>query len=257
MSIDFQTQKMLANFLLRLGDDRLVLGHRLSEWCGHAPVLEEDIALTNIALDEIGQASAFLHLVGEVEGDHRTEDDLAYFREATQFTNVQLVEQPNNDFASTMARQFLFDAYNYFLLEILQKSAHEQLAGIAAKGFKEATYHLRHSKEWMLRLGDGTEESHRRLQSSVDDLWPFTKELFAFDETERALTDQGIIPPLDGLEKKWRELVIDVFESAKLTIPETNSYMVSGSRSGKHSEHLGRMLAEMQIVARSFPGAKW
>jgi ring-1,2-phenylacetyl-CoA epoxidase subunit PaaC len=201
MSIDFLTQKMLANFLLRLGDDRLVLGHRLSEWCGHAPVLEEDIALTNIALDEIGHASAFLHLAGEVEGGHRTEDDLAYFREATRFTNVQLVEQPNNDFAATMARQFLFDAYNYFLLEILQKSAHEQLAGIAAKGLKEATYHLRHSKEWMLRLGDGTKESHRRLQSSVDDLWPFTKELFVFDETERALIDQGIIPPLGGLEK--------------------------------------------------------
>jgi ring-1,2-phenylacetyl-CoA epoxidase subunit PaaC len=201
MSIDFLTQKMLANFLLRLGDDRLVLGHRLSEWCGRAPVLEEDIALTNIALDEIGQASAFLHLACEVEGGHRTEDDLAYFREATRFTNVQLVEQPNNDFAATMARQFLFDAYNYFLLEILQKSAHEQLAGIAAKGLKEATYHLRHSKEWMLRLGDGTKESHRRLQSSVDDLWPFTKELFVFDETERALIDQGIIPPLSGLEK--------------------------------------------------------
>ena len=257
MSIDFLTQKMLANFLLRLGDDRLVLGHRLSEWCGHAPVLEEDIALTNIALDEIGQASAFLHLAGEVEGSRRTEDDLAYFREATQFTNVQLVEQPNNDFAAIMARQFLFDAYNYFLLEILQKSAHEQLAGIAAKGLKEATYHLRHSKEWMLRLGDGTEESHRRLQSSVDDLWPFTKELFVFDETERALIDQGIIPPLGGLEKKWNELVFGVFAAATIAIPSKTDYIVSGSRSGRHSEHLGRMLAEMQIVARSFPGAKW
>lgn len=257
MGIDFQTQKMLSDFLMRLGDDRLVLGHRLSEWCGHAPLLEEDIALTNIALDEIGQASAFLHLAAEVEGGHRTEDDLAYFREATRFTNVQLVEQPNNDFAATMARQFLFDVYNYFLLEILQKSAFEQLAGIAAKGLKEATYHLRHSKEWMLRLGDGTEESHRRLQSSVNDLWPFTKELFAFDETEDALTDQGIIPPLHGLEIEWRELILDVFESATLTVPAKNGYMVSGSRSGKHSEHLGRMLAEMQIVARSFPGAKW
>lgn len=257
MSIDFLTQKMLANFLLRLGDDRLVLGHRLSEWCGHAPMLEEDIALTNIALDEIGQASAFLHLAGEVEGGRRTEDDLAYFREATRFTNVQLVEQPNNDFAATMARQFLFDAYNYFLLEILQKSAHEQLAGIAAKGLKEATYHLRHSKEWMLRLGDGTEESHRRLQSSVDDLWPFTKELFVFDETERALIDQGIIPPLGGLEKIWNELVFGVFAAATIAIPSKVGYIVSGSRSGSHSEHLGRMLAEMQIVARSFPGAKW
>lgn len=257
MSIDFQTQKMLTDFLMRLGDDRLVLGHRLSEWCGHAPVLEEDIALTNIALNEIGQASAFLHLAGEVEGSHRSEDDLAYFREATRFTNVQLVEQPNNDFASTMARQFFFDAYDYFLLDILQKSAHEQLAGIAVKAFKEATYHLRHSKEWMLRLGNGTEESRRRLQSSVDDLWPFTKELFAFDETERTLTNQGIIPALDGLEKKWSALVTGIFRSVDLKVPGNGGYTVSGSRSGKHSEHLGRMLAEMQIVARSFPGAKW
>jgi ring-1,2-phenylacetyl-CoA epoxidase subunit PaaC len=257
MNIDFQTQKMLEEFLLRLGDDRLVLGHRLSEWCGHAPVLEEDIALTNIALDEIGQASAFLHLAAEVEGGNRTEDDLAYLREATRFTNVQLVEQPNNDFAATIVRQFLFDAYNYFLLEILQKSAHGQLAGIAAKGFKEATYHLRHSKEWMLRLGDGTKESHRRLQSSADDLWPFTYELFAFDETERALTEQGIIPPLESLEKKWNDLIHDVFASATLIIPANTGYMVSGSRIGKHSEHLGHLLAEMQIVARSFSGAKW
>ena len=257
MSIDFQTQNILAQFFLRLGDDRLVLGHRLSEWCGHAPLLEEDIAMTNIALDEIGQASAFLHLAGEAEGGHRTEDDLAYFREATRFTNVQLVEQPNHDFASTMARQFLFDAYNYFLLDILQHSAHEQLAGVAAKGFKEATYHLRHSKEWMFRLGDGTEESHRRLQSSVDNLWPFTKELFAFDETERTLIDQQIIPPLDGLEKKWNESVRGIFAAATVSFPAEIGHMVSGSRSGKHSEYLGHLLAEMQIVARSFPAAKW
>jgi len=257
MSIDFQTQKVLAVFLTRLGDDRLVLGHRLSEWCGHAPVLEEDIALTNIALDEIGQASAFLHLAGEVEGGRRTEDDLAYFREATHFTNVQLVEQPNRDFASTMARQFLFDVQSYFLLEILQKSAYERLAGIAAKCFKEVTYHLRHSKEWMLRLGDGTEESHRRLQSAVEELWPFTKELFTFDDTERALTDLGMIPPLEGIEGKWNELVLQVLKSATLTVPASSVHMTSGSRIGKHSEHLGRMLAEMQILARSFPGVKW
>ena len=257
MGIDFQTQKLLTVLLLRLGDDRLVLGHRLSEWCGHAPVLEEDIALTNIALDEIGQASAFLHLAGEVEGGSQTEDDLAYFREATRFTNVQLVEQPNGDFASTIVRQFLFDAHSYFLLEILQKSAYERLAGIAAKGFKEVTYHLRHSKEWMLRLGDGTQESHRRLQSALDNLWPFTKELLSFDDTERVLMEAGIIPPLEGIGKKWTDVVFNVFESATLTVPASGVYMISGSRSGKHSEHLGHMLAEMQILARSFQGAKW
>ncbi|MGA7161301.1 MAG: 1,2-phenylacetyl-CoA epoxidase subunit PaaC [Bacteroidota bacterium] len=257
MSVDFHTRDALTEFLLRLGDDRLVLGHRLSEWCGHAPVLEEDIALANIALDELGQASAFLHLAGEIEGSGRTEDDFAYFREAIQFTNILLVEQPNNDFATTIARQFFFDAYNFSLLQFLQQSAHEQLAGIAAKGFKEATYHLRHSKEWMLRLGDGTEESHRRLQVSVNELWPFTKELFALDKTEHALISEGIIPALDDLDKNWRELVTGVLVSATLVVPENDGHMFSGSRNGKHSEHLGHMLAEMQILARSFPGAKW
>jgi len=257
MDIDFLTQQHLANFLLRLGDDRLVLGHRLSEWCGHAPVLEEDIALTNIALDEIGQAAAFLHLAGETEGKGRTEDDLAYFREATQFTNIRLVEQPNIDFAATIARQFLFDTYNYFLLQRIQESRIEQLAGIAAKGFKEATYHLRHSKEWMLRLGNGTDESHRRLQSSMSELWPLTKEFFSFDETELSLVDGGMIPSLEGIEEKWDEVVRQSLDAAHLSIPESNSGKVLVSRYGTHSEHLGHMLAEMQIVARSFPGAKW
>jgi ring-1,2-phenylacetyl-CoA epoxidase subunit PaaC len=229
----------------------------LSEWCGNAPVLEEDIALTNIALDEIGQAAAFLRLAGEIEGKGRTEDDLAYFREATQFTNIRLVEQPNNDFAATIARQFLFDGYNYFLLEKLQEAKLEQLAGIAAKGLKEATYHLRHSKEWILRLGNGTDESHRRLQFAMNELWPMTKELFSFDETEAALVNSAIIPALDGIEEKWNDAIGPVMKSVVLSIPEDKNGKTLGSRYGRHSEHLGHMLAEMQILARSYPGAKW
>lgn len=257
MKLDGHTQRALFDFLLRLGDDRLILGHRLSEWCGHAPVLEEDIAITNIALDEIGQATAFLHLAGEVEGEQQTEDDLAYFREATHFKNVQLVEQPNGDFASTMTRQFFFDTYNHLLLDQLQKSSHDVLSGIAAKGFKEATYHLRHSTEWILRLGDGTEESHRRCQIAVNELWRFTGELTTFDEVERKLIDEGIIPLLDGVNKKWNETIKSVLSAATLSLPASETFMVSGSRNGKHSEHLGHLLGEMQILARSFPEAKW
>jgi ring-1,2-phenylacetyl-CoA epoxidase subunit PaaC len=257
MNLDSQSRTALFEFLLRLGDDRLVLGHRLSEWCGHAPVLEEDIALTNIALDEIGQATALLHLAGEVEAKHRSEDDLAYFREATQFRNVQLVEQPNGDFAFTVARQFFFDTYNYLLLDELQKSMYVHLAGIAAKGFKEAIYHFRHSKEWMLRLGDGTEESHRKAQDAVNNLWRFTGELFMFDEVEQRLAAQGIIPILENLHHLWNDTVCSVLSSATLAIPPEESHPVSGSRKGKHSEHLGHLLAEMQILARSYPDARW
>ena len=257
MNSSVPAQDLLFDFLLQLGDDRLILGHRLSQWCGHAPVLEEDIALTNIALDEIGQAAAFLRLAGVTEGNDRDEDKLAYFREATQFRNVQLVEQPNGDFAATIARQFFFDIYDRLLLEELQRSSHEQLAAVAAKALKEATYHLRHSSEWMRRLGGGTVESRQRLQSAVNELWRFTGELFCPSAIEGSLAARGIIPTLDTIERRWSEQVTDVFQSATLSMPEGDSIMVSGSRDGKHSEHLGHLLAEMQILARSFPQAKW
>ena len=257
MSMDPSTQKALIDFLLRLGDDRLILGHRLSEWCGHGPVLEEDIALTNIALDLIGQASAFLHLAGEIEGHRRSEDELAYFREATQFRNAQLVEQPNGDFAFTIARQFFFDAYNSLLLGEVQKSPHRQLAGIAAKGLAEATYHFRHSRDWMIRLGDGTDESRRRTQAAVNDLWRFTGELVTFDGTEQQLAENGIIPSLDQLRMHWLDRASEGIRSATLSLPANGATMVSGSRRGNHSEHLGHLLAEMQIVARSYPDAQW
>jgi ring-1,2-phenylacetyl-CoA epoxidase subunit PaaC len=238
-----------------LGDDRLVLGHRLSEWCGHGPVLEEDIALANVALDLIGQATHFLQLAGQVEGKGRDEDALAYFRDAIDYRNVNLVELPNGDFGRTIVRQFLFDAWSVLLLDPLQRAADTKLAGIAAKAYKEARYHVRHSGEWVLRLGDGTEESHRRVQTALDELWPYTGELFAVDEVDRLLAGAGAPEPA-ALEPAWREVVSDVVRRATLTLP-SDGYMHSGGRQGRHTEHLGHLLAEMQILARSHTGAKW
>ena len=247
----------LFDLLLRLGDDRLVLGHRVSEWCGHAPILEEDIALANVALDLLGQATMFLRLAGEVEGKGRDEDALAYFREVVDFRNCQLVELPKGDFAFTIARQFLFDVYAVTLLDALSRSSHQTLAAIAAKALKEATYHVRHSGEWMLKLGDGTEESHRRVQRALDDLWRFTPELFASDDTDRAMLAAGIAPDLALIKTKWESLVRDVLVRATLTTPHDVPAPRRAGRTGQHTESLGHMLAEMQIVARSDPGATW
>jgi ring-1,2-phenylacetyl-CoA epoxidase subunit PaaC len=249
----------LFEYLLRLGDDRLVLGHRLSEWCGHGPILEEDIALSNVALDLLGQATMFLHLAGEVEGKGRDEDALAYFREAVEFRNCQLVELPKGDFAYTIARQFLFDVYAVVLLDALVSSANASIAAIAAKSLKEARYHVRHSGEWMLKLGDGTDESHRRAQKALDDLWRFTPELFAADGIDRELQSSGVAPDLAGLAPKWESLVREVLERATLTVPHATPRAPNsrGGRTGAHTEFLGHMLAEMQIIARSHPGAAW
>jgi ring-1,2-phenylacetyl-CoA epoxidase subunit PaaC len=248
----------LFEYLLRLGDDRLVLGHRLSEWCGHGPILEEDIALSNVSLDLLGQATMFLRLAGEVEGKGRDEDALAYFREAVDFRNCQLVELPKGDFAYTIARQFLFDIFAVVLLDALAKSSNAEIAAIAAKALKEARYHVRHSAEWMLKLGDGTEESHHRVQKALDDLWRFTPELFAPDDIDRAMQEAGVAPDLAALRPTWESLVLDVIERATLTLPhDTPARGPRGGRSGAHTEFLGHMLAEMQIVARSHPGAAW
>jgi len=247
---------VLFEYLLRLADDRLVLGHRVSEWCGHGPILEEDIALANIALDLIGQATLFLKLAGEAEGKGRSEDDLAYFREAVEYRNLQIVEFPKGDYAFTIVRQFLFDVYSYHVLEQLQKSSHPEIAGIAAKGFKEVRYHVRHSSEWVLRLGDGTAESHGRAQKALNDLWRFTGEMFTVDEVEREMAAAGIGTDLAALEPRWNGVVTDVLNRATLAIPGDPPAMTGGRR-GIHTEHLGRMLSEMQIVARSHPGASW
>jgi ring-1,2-phenylacetyl-CoA epoxidase subunit PaaC len=246
-------------FLLRMADDRLILGHRLSEWSGHAPILEEDIALSNIALDLLGQATALLKLAGEREGKGRTEDTLAYFRDAVEFRNALLVELPKGDFATTIVRQFLFDAWDVLVCEALAASAHAELGGIAAKALKEARYHLRHSAEWMRMLGDGTAESHERAQRALDQLWPYTMELFGADDVDRALVAERIGADFAALEPRWRETVTGVLVEATLATPAdaTGRLVGSGGRLGRHTEHLGHLLAEMQIVARSHPGATW
>jgi ring-1,2-phenylacetyl-CoA epoxidase subunit PaaC len=254
--LDPDTSVALVEYLLRHGDDRLLLGHRLSEWCGHAPILEEDIALANIALDYVGQANLLLTLAGQLEGRGRDADAFAYFREAVEFRNLQLVELPNRDFGFTIVRQFLFAAYDVPFLDALQRSTHSELAGIATKAYKEARYHLRHSAEWVIKLGDGTDESHGRVQAALDELWRYTGELFAADDLDRRLAMAGLAPDLTALENAWRDRVTAVCREATLTTPEPTAAMLGGRR-GRHTEHLGHLLAEMQIVARSFPGATW
>ncbi|HVF40246.1 MAG TPA: 1,2-phenylacetyl-CoA epoxidase subunit PaaC [Gemmatimonadaceae bacterium] len=249
-------QNALFEYLLRLGDDRLVLGHRLSEWCGHAPILEEDIALANIALDLVGEATLFLKLAAETEGKGRTEDTLAYFRDGIEFRNLQIVELPKGDFAYTIVRQFLFDVYSYHLLEKLSKSSHPELAAIAAKAFKEVRYHVRHSSEWVARLGDGTDESHMRAQKALDDLWRFVSEMFIPDEIDREMLANGIGADLETIKPAWDAVVREVMGRATLVVP-ADTCMVGSGRKGRHTEFLGHLLSEMQIVARSHPGAEW
>jgi ring-1,2-phenylacetyl-CoA epoxidase subunit PaaC len=253
---DTAADTALFEYLLRLGDDRLVLGHRLSEWCGHAPILEEDIALANIALDYIGQANYLLGLAGDIEKKGRSADDLAYFRDSIDFRNVTLVELPREDFGFAIARQFLYSAFAVSILESLQRSSHVELAGIATKALKESHYHLRHSREWVLRLGDGTVESHERLQTSFDDLWMYTGELFETDEVDKGLVAAQIIPDPAGIASVWRERIETTLDEATLTVPP-DQYMITGGRQGHHTEHLGHLLAEMQILPRSYPGAAW
>ncbi len=233
-----------------------MLGHRLSEWCGHGPILEEDIALANIALDLVGQATLFLKLAGQTEGKGRTEDDLAYFREAIDYRNVHLVELPKGDYAFTIVRQFFFDVFSYHVLEQLEQSRNSDIAGIAAKGFKEVRYHVRHSSEWVLRMGDGTEESHTRAQNAVNQLWRFTGEMFQADDVDRAMLNEGIGADVEGIKPKWETVVNDVLCRATLSVPNEPPAMTGGRR-GRHTESLGHMLSEMQIVARSHPGAQW
>ncbi|QXD16294.1 phenylacetate-CoA oxygenase subunit PaaC [Rhodocaloribacter litoris] len=256
-ALDTATKTALFEYLLRLGDDALILGHRLSEWCGHGPYLEEDIALANIALDCLGHANALLGLAGEVEGAGQSADDLAFFRDAIEFRNVQLVELPRGDFAFTIARQFLFSAYAHLLYEGLRESTFEPLAGIAAKAYKEVSYHLRHSSEWMLRLGDGTDESHRRTQQALNDLWMYTGELFEADDVLHALVEAGIAPDVPAARSRWKDMVTTVLEAATLQLPPEPPYMASGGRTGFHTEHLGHLLAEMQFLPRAYPDATW
>ena len=250
-------QDALFEYLLRLGDNTLILGHRVSEWCGHAPVLEEDIALANTALDLIGQTQMWLGLAGEVEGQGRTADDLAMLRDVWDFRNVLLVEQPNGDFGQTILRQFLFDAFHFDLLTALSRSRNDQIAGIATKSLKEVTYHLERSSETVIGLGDGTDESHRRMQSALDLLWPYVGEMFVADDVDTALQTQGIAPDLAHLRQSVDARIADVMSEATLTLPE-NSFAHAGGITGfRHSEHLGHLLTQMQWLQRAYPGATW
>ncbi|NUM51133.1 MAG: phenylacetate-CoA oxygenase subunit PaaC [Flavobacteriales bacterium] len=246
----------LFNYSLRLGDNSLILSHRLSEWTGKAPILEEDLAITNIALDKLGQARFLLQYAAQLEGKGRSEDDLAYKRSEREFYNSLLVEQPNGDFAFTMARQLLNDVFDFFLYEELTKSTNEPLASLAAKSLKEIKYHLRHCSEWIIRLGDGTEESHNRIQNSMNELWAYTGELFEMNEIDSILIKENMVPDLSKLKPKWNNMLCEIFEKATLKKPE-EGFMHTGSRKGVHSEYLGFILAEMQYLPRAYPSATW
>lgn len=241
---------------IRLGDDALVLGHRLSEWSGQAPTLEEDIALSNLALDLIGQARLLYTLAGDREGQGRTEDRFAYFRDADEFRNCLLVEQPNGDFAATVLRQLFFAAMMHPYYDVLARSTDPALAEIAAKAVKEMAYHVRHAAEWTIRLGDGTDESRRRMLEALDELWSYTGELFEMDAAETSLAARGIVPDRAAIRPRWEATITRVLEEATLPVPKPRS-MQSGGRSGRHSEHLGHLLADMQVLARRHPEAVW
>jgi ring-1,2-phenylacetyl-CoA epoxidase subunit PaaC len=247
----------LFEFLLRMGDNTLILGHRVSEWCGHAPVLEEDIALANTALDLIGQTQMWLGLAGEVEGQGRSADDLAFLRDAWDFRNLLLVEQPNGDFGRTILRQFLFDAWHVEMLTRLAGSSDDRVAGIAAKAVKEATYHVERSGDTVIGLGDGTEESHARMQAALDLLFPYVAEMIEGDAVDTAMAEAGIAPDPEALRGAVMARIEAVLTEATLSVPEARYAQLGGKSGARHSEHLGHLLAQMQWLQRAYPGATW
>jgi ring-1,2-phenylacetyl-CoA epoxidase subunit PaaC len=266
-------------YTLQIADNALILGHRISEWCGHGPVLEQDIALTNIALDHLGQARSLYQYAATQfnalpqeqkeklftsasiqqlisSGKQLDEDDLAYLRDSWDFRNILLAEQPNKDWAYTVIRSFFYDCYNYLFYTELQKSNDEILAAVAEKSLKEVTYHLRWSSEWVIRLGDGTDESHSRMQQAVSDRWMFTGEMLKSNEADKAMAAAGIGVDVEKLVAQWKERVASVFEEATLTIPP-DSWMQEGGKEGRHTEHLGYILAELQFMQRAYPDMEW
>lgn len=249
-------QEALFKYTLRLGDNALIQGHRLSEWCSKGPILEEDLALTNIALDNIGLAQAFLKYAGTIEGKGKTEDDLAYKRPERQFYNNQITELPIGDFAVTVAKQLLISAFEVQLFTALSQSVDETIAGIAAKGLKESRYHFVHSRDWCYRLGEGTELSHAKLQQAINDLWAYTGEFFEMVEEDHLLLAAGVAADLKTIHPLWKEMVVAVLTEATIQVPE-DGYMQTGSRNGIHTEHLGHILAEMQYLQRAYPDATW
>lgn len=249
-------REALVTFLLRLADDHLILGHRLSEWCGHSPMLEEDLAMPNIALDLIGQARALYQYAGEVEGRGRDEDDLAYLRRERDYLNCLMVERPNGDFAHTMLRQLYFAAFMHPFWEKAAASSDATLAGIAGKAVKEVAYHIRHCGEWVIRLGDGTAESAARMAAAAEDLAPYVDELFETDAVSAAVAEAGIAPAPDSLRPAFTATIGRVFADAFLDMPEA-AWPRSGGRQGRHGEEMGFLLAELQYMQRTYPGAVW
>jgi len=250
------TQPAVGGYALQLGDDALIMAQRLGEWVSYAPELEEDVALGNIALDLLGQARALLTYAGETEGRGRTEDDLAYLRDEREFTNLQIAELPRGDFAEEIARLLVFSAYQFELYQRLRGSRDEMLAAVAAKAVKEVAYHRDHATLWTLRLGDGTEESHRRMQAGLARVWPYLDEMFRTDPLAEALAGDGLAVDAPQLRPAWTEYVAAVLREAKLAWPGTPA-VPGGGRQGLHTEHMGHLLAEMQYLARCHPGARW
>ena len=244
-------------YLLRLADNALVLSQRLSAWCGKGPALEEDMALTNVALDLIGQARFWFSYAGEIEGAGRDEDQLAFLRDAHDFHNILLVEQPNGSYADTLARQFYFDTWHFLLLQKLVESSDQRIAAVAEKSLKEVSYHVRRSGDLIVRLGDGTAQSQAMMQAAVNELWMYTGEMFQGDALDQAMAAQGIAPDLASLREAWMHHVQEIFEDATLIVPPLNAWMQKGGKQGVHSEHLGYLLAEMQFLQRAYPAAAW
>jgi ring-1,2-phenylacetyl-CoA epoxidase subunit PaaC len=246
----------LIDYTLHLADDALILGHRNSEWCGHGPVLEQDIAITNISLDLIGQARNFFQYAAKLKADGSTEDSLAHLRDGREFKNCLLVEQSNGDWAKTILRQFLFSVYQHYLYQELQTSKDEQLAAIAEKSLKEVNYHLRWSSEWVIRLGDGTEESHEKISHAVEELWMYTGEMFEAAGYELQAAKEGLGVDLSPVKPKWEQKVKEVLDEATLSYP-IDVFMQTGGKQGKHTEHLGYILAELQFMQRAYPNSQW
>ncbi|MGZ8291726.1 MAG: 1,2-phenylacetyl-CoA epoxidase subunit PaaC [Telluria sp.] len=244
-------------YILRQGDNALILSQQLSKLCGKGPALEEDMALANVALDLLGQTRMWLTYAAELEGSGKTEDHLAYLRDAPEMRCCLITEQPNGNYGDTMMRQFLFDTWHYFLMQGLAKSTDPRIAEIAEKSIKEVTYHLRRSGDLVVRLGDGSQLSHDRMQAAVNALWPYSGELFIYDAIDNEMVAQGVAPAAEGLRAAFLEHVGEIFAEATLTMPDPDAWMHQGGKKGRHSEHLGYILAEMQFLQRAYPGAEW
>ncbi|HAD96481.1 MAG TPA: phenylacetate-CoA oxygenase subunit PaaI [Cryomorphaceae bacterium] len=249
-------QKELLEYTLRLGDNALILGQRLGEWCGYGPILEQDIALSNIALDQLGQARMLLQYAAKLKGEGFTEDKMAFFRDVYDYHNLLMVELPNGHWGNTLVRQFLFDTFNYFLYTQLLESKDDHIRSVAQKAIKEITYHAQWSAEWVIRLGDGTEESHQKVQDALDDLWQWTGEMFTMDEVETAMLEKGIGADLNLVKDQWHQKVAEILEVATLKKPD-DEWMQEGGKQGEHTEYLGYVLAEMQHLPRMHPDVQW